>query len=126
MANQDEGCVAGPTIASPDVTGMIADLTTRLAAVEAEREAALSKAEVLTEAISELQGKLAQARQSPGRVNGLREAAELIKAAAGKEVTSRVLIGKRELLNRGLNHKLMMTVAGLVLRYADDAEAGRL
>ncbi|SRR5258708_29748332 len=65
-------------------------------------------------------------RDIPGRVIGLREAAGLIRAAANKEVTARFLVGKKENAARAMNSKLMHSVAGLIDRYADDAEKGAL
>lgn len=70
--------------------------------------------------------ELQSSRNKPGRVLGLREAADLIRAARQKEVVARVLVGKREHAVRAMNAKLLENVAALIERYAADAEAGRL
>lgn len=66
---------------------------------------------------------LERARDVPGRVQGLREAAQLLRAAQNKEVKARVLVGKRENAYRAMNAQLMVNVATLIERYAADVEA---
>lgn len=65
-------------------------------------------------------------RAGDQRVQGLREAAGLIRAAKNREVTTRFLVGKKEQAARGINSKLMDTIANLIDKYADDARDGRL
>lgn len=60
------------------------------------------------------------------RIQGLREAAGLIRAAKQRETTTRFLVKGREQEIRASNSKLMDTVAALIERYASDAEQGRV
>lgn len=60
------------------------------------------------------------------RVQGLREAVGLIRAAKQREVTTRFLAGKKEQTARAMNSKLLDTVANLIEKYAADAADGRV
>lgn len=60
------------------------------------------------------------------RIRGIREAAGLIRRSQNKEVTTRFLVGKKETAARAMNNKLLDVVAGLIERYAEDAQAGKL
>lgn len=64
-------------------------------------------------------------KRGAGRFFGLKEASEIIEAAAHKEVIVRFLAGKREHAQRAINSKLLTNVANLIRRYADDAENQR-
>ena len=71
------------------------------------------------------QETVAMLKKGTGRFFGLKEAAEIVEAAARKDVKVRFLAGKREAEVRAVNAKLLTNVAKIVRQYADDAENER-
>lgn len=112
----DEGCQGGCDVAkaldaAEAATNAVETVGQRLRRIE-DNSVAVDRVDVLW--MLELIGKLGFER-----VRGLREAAGLLRAAVARGT---LLPGK----GMGVNNKLLARVAGLVDRYAQDVEDGKL